>query len=89
MQLISHQNHINALPNSPLKTHIQNRFNQIIEESEDIPPIFLLVEPDDDITGPDFSIVGPRDCSQICGKSTNPDTRNSSGPTSGSATCRS
>jgi hypothetical protein len=58
MQLITHQRHINKLPESPLKTYIQTRFNQLSEDT-DVPPNIILVEADDDITGPDCAFVGP------------------------------
>ena len=59
MHRISHKNHITALPDSPLKTFITKRFQQQSEET-DIPPVILLVEPTDIITGPDFAIIGNR-----------------------------
>ena len=59
MQLITHPSHIDRLPQTDLKTHIQNRFRQLSAET-DIPPIIILVEPHDDITGPDFAFIGDR-----------------------------
>ena len=59
MQRITHKTHINALPDTPLKTHIQNRFRQLSEET-DIPPTIILVQPHDDITGPDYAFIGPQ-----------------------------
>ena len=59
MQLITHRIHIDQLPQSPLKAHIQNRFNQLSEDT-DVPPTIVLVEPNDDITGPAYAFVGPR-----------------------------
>ena len=56
---ISHHSHIDALPDSPFKTFITKRYQQQSEET-DIPPIILLVEPADDITGPDFAFIGNR-----------------------------
>ena len=51
MRLINHQNDIDALPPSPIKTHIQASFNQLSEDT-DVPPNLILVETNDDITGP-------------------------------------
>jgi hypothetical protein len=59
MQLITHRNQFNVLPLSPLKTHIQSRFDQLSEDT-DLPPSIILVDDDDDITGPDYAFVGPR-----------------------------
>jgi hypothetical protein len=59
VQLITHRSHLDALPANPLKTHIQKRFDQLSEET-DVPPNIILVEADDDITGPDYAFVGPR-----------------------------
>ena len=58
MQIITHRNHLDAIPESPLKAHIQNRFNQLAEDT-DVPPNLILVESGDDITGPDYAFVGP------------------------------
>ena len=49
MQLITHQSHLDALPASPIKTHIQVRSDQITEDT-DVPPNIILVEEGDDIT---------------------------------------
>jgi len=59
VQLITHQIHIDQLPASPLKTHIQARFDQLSEDT-DVPPNIILVEPDDDITGQNYAFVGSR-----------------------------
>jgi len=59
MQLITHQFHINQLPDSPLKTHIQKRYDSLTFET-DIPPNIILVESTDDLTGPDYAFVGNR-----------------------------
>jgi hypothetical protein len=59
MQLITHQHDIDKLPASPIKTHIQARYDQLSEDT-DVPPNIVLVEADDDITGPDFAFVGNR-----------------------------
>ena len=55
--LITHQSHIDQLPESPLKVHIQARFDQLSEDT-DVPPNLILVEAADDVTGPDFAFVG-------------------------------
>jgi len=60
MQLFSHQSHIDVLPESPLKDHIQARFDQLYETDEDLFPNLILVEAGDDITGPDYAFVGNR-----------------------------
>ena len=58
MQLITHRSHLDRLPASDLKTHIQVRFDQLSEDT-DVPPNIVLVEATDDITGPDCAFVGP------------------------------
>jgi len=57
--LITHQSHIDNLPQSPLKSHIQARFSQLSEDT-DVPPNIILVEATDNITGPDYAFVGPK-----------------------------
>jgi len=57
MQIITHQTHLDRLPQSSLKDHIQARFDQLSEDP-DVPPSILLVEAGDDITSPDYAIVG-------------------------------
>ena len=59
MKLISHSSKINSLPDSPIKSHITARFNQLSEDT-DVPPNIILVEACDDITGPDYALVGSR-----------------------------
>jgi hypothetical protein len=59
MQLITHRSHLDELPESPLKTHITTRFDQLSEDT-DVPPNIVLVEEGDDITGPDYAFVGTR-----------------------------
>ena len=59
MNLITHQSYLGALPASHLKTHITARYDQLSEDT-DVPPTIILVTPEDDITGPDYSFVGPR-----------------------------
>ena len=59
MQLITHRTHLDALPASSLKSHITARFDQLSEDT-DVPPNIVLVEDNDDITGPGYAFVGPR-----------------------------
>ena len=59
MLLITHRSHLDALPESPLKTHMTTRFDQLSEDT-DVPPNLVLVETDDDITGPDYAFIGNR-----------------------------
>jgi len=59
MLLLSHQQQLDRLPESQLKSHIQLRFNQLSEDT-DVPPNIVLVEIDDDITGSAFGFVGDR-----------------------------
>ena len=59
MQLITHQSHLNALPESPIKDHITARFGQLSQDT-DVPPNIILVENGDDITGPDYAFVGEK-----------------------------
>ena len=42
MQLITHRSHLDALPASDLKTHITARFDQLSEDTDVPPNIFLL-----------------------------------------------
>ena len=58
MQLITHQSQLDELSESPLKTHVQTRFDQLSEDT-DVPPNIVLVEATDDVTGPDYAFVGP------------------------------
>jgi hypothetical protein len=58
MQLITHRSHLDALPASDLKIHLQARYDQLSEDT-DVPPNIVLVEKNDDITGPDYAFVGP------------------------------
>lgn len=60
MKLLSHINKIENLPPSPLKDHINVRYQSLFETQDDVPPNIVLVEEDDDITGSDFAFVGPR-----------------------------
>ena len=57
MKLLTHINQIDQqLPESPLKSHIQSRFDQLSEDT-DVPPNIIIVEDTDDITGPDYAFV--------------------------------
>ena len=56
MQLITHRSHLDAIPESPLKSHITARFDQLSEDT-DVPPNIVLVEADDNITGPDYAFA--------------------------------
>jgi hypothetical protein len=56
MQLITHSSHLDALPASPLKTHIQKRFDQLSEDT-DVPPNIVLIEDTDKIDGPDYAFI--------------------------------
>ena len=58
MRIITHQHHIDALPETNVKTHIQKRFDQLYETDEDLLPNIILFEDGDDITGSAFSFVG-------------------------------
>ena len=57
MQLITHQHHLDALPASELKAHIQKRFDQLSEDTN-VPPNIVLVEDADDVIGPEYAFVG-------------------------------
>jgi hypothetical protein len=57
MQVITHTNQLKALTPSPLRNHLLNRYNSLIETEDDLPPIFVIVEPKDDVTGPDYAFV--------------------------------
>ena len=59
MQLITHRSHLDDLSESPLKTHITARFDQLSQDT-DVPPNIILVENGDEITGPDYAFVGTR-----------------------------
>jgi hypothetical protein len=57
MQLITHRSHLDELPASPIKTHIRARFDQLSEDT-DVPPFIFLLEKLDDPTGPELSFLG-------------------------------
>ena len=59
MQLITHQSHLDELPRSDISDLITARFQQLTEDT-DVPPNIVLVESNDDITGPDYAFVDPR-----------------------------
>ena len=60
MYRISHRKHITpeSIPGE-LTEFIIKRFNQLAEDT-DVPPNIILVEPTDDITGPDYAFIGNR-----------------------------
>ena len=55
MQLFTSLSQIDALPASDLKTHLQARHRALYEN--DMGPVFVVVEQDDDIAGPDYAFV--------------------------------
>ena len=57
MKLFTHQSQLDALPQSPLKNHLIARYDDLVETEDDLPPLFVIVEEDDDITGPDYAFV--------------------------------
>jgi hypothetical protein len=57
MQLITHQSHLDALPDSPIKDQVQVRFEQLSQDT-DIPPAIFLLEKYDDPTSPELSFLG-------------------------------
>ena len=57
MQLITHQSHLSHLPQDTLAEFIIKRFEQLTEGT-DVPPTIILVNLDDDITGPGYGFVG-------------------------------
>ena len=56
MQLITHKKHVDQLPSSSLKAHIQARFQQLSEET-DVPPTIIPVEPSDDVNSTPVLLV--------------------------------
>jgi hypothetical protein len=57
MQLITHQSHLDALPTSDLKTHIQKRCNQLSQDS-DVPPTIIILTPDTNFKSPALHFLG-------------------------------
>jgi hypothetical protein len=57
VKLINHRNQLDALPPTALKNCIATRYQDLVETEDDLPPIFVIVEEDDDITGPDYAFV--------------------------------
>ena len=55
MHLFTSLSQIDALPASDLKTHLQARHRALYEDG--MGPVFVVVEKNDVITGPDFSFV--------------------------------
>jgi hypothetical protein len=60
MQLITHIKDFDNILPPLLKDHITARYRDLVETEDDIPPIFIIVEEDDDISGPDFAAADPR-----------------------------
>jgi hypothetical protein len=60
MQIITNRNQLNDKPPSPLRDHLLNRYNGLVETEDDLPPIFIIAEHHDDITGPDYAFIGPQ-----------------------------
>lgn len=58
MHLITHQSHIDKLPESPIKQYIQRRYVQYTENPEEIPPVFILLESQADLTSIDLKFLG-------------------------------
>ena len=57
MNIISHSSKINLLSESPLKDHIQARFDQLSEDT-DIPPVILLLNRNDIPRSSELSFLG-------------------------------
>jgi hypothetical protein len=57
MQLITHHHRIDQFPTSPLKIHIQARFDQLSEDT-DVPPNILLLHPNDNPKSPELIFLG-------------------------------
>lgn len=60
MKIITNRDQLKALTPSPLSNHLLSKFDDLVETEDDAPPIFIIVEPHDDITGPDYAFVGNR-----------------------------
>lgn len=58
MQLFTSLSQINSLPVSELKAHLQARHRALYEDG--MGPVFVIVEKNDRIDGPNFSIIGNR-----------------------------
>ena len=57
MQIINNLDQLNALPPSPLRNHLLAQYNDLVETEDDVPALFIIVEPTDEITGPDYAFV--------------------------------
>jgi hypothetical protein len=57
MQLITHRSHLDALPASPIKTHIRTRFDQLAEDT-DVPPNVFLLHRSDNPKSPELIFLG-------------------------------
>ncbi len=58
MQIITRQSHIDKLPESPIKRYIQRRYVQYTENPEEIPPVFILLENQRDLSSQELKILG-------------------------------
>jgi hypothetical protein len=57
MRLITHRSHLDALPASDLKTHTQKRFEQLSEDT-DVPPNVFLLHRNDNSKSPELIFLG-------------------------------
>ena len=57
MQLITHQTHLDALPASDLKFHLQARYNQLSEDT-DVPPSIHVLQVNNDPESIELSFLG-------------------------------
>jgi hypothetical protein len=57
MKLLNRPYHIDQLPPSPLRNHLTDKYNDLVETVDDPPPIFIIIEPKDNLAGPDFAFV--------------------------------
>ena len=58
MYLINHPSHIDKLPKSPIRQYIQRRFRQYTENPEEVPPLFILIEDQRDLSSENLKIFG-------------------------------
>jgi hypothetical protein len=57
MQLIDHSSYLEIPPETAFKNYLIDRYNDLVETEDDLPVIFIIIEEDDDITGPDYAFV--------------------------------
>ena len=57
MRIVTHQTHLNQLPTSPLKIHLQTLFDQL-SAGTDVPPNILVLEYNDKPNDPELSFLG-------------------------------